>query len=166
MAKWSSLALALVLASAAASVGVLGPGVRGADGKDTGTRLSLSSGYGHGLLGWRSVHLSATLDGKGGGEGTLSLDPNFKEFDWFGDFTGISTAMRGRELRVTFEEVKAEDRLKGGRRLYEIEGHGLDNRLFLVVPAQGGTTYRIVRADKGGRPQEVLLLEAEASPGK
>ncbi len=146
---------------------VIGPGVRGADDKDTGAKLSLSSGYGYGLL-WdkaRSVHLSATLDDKGEGKGTLALDPNLKGFDQFGDMTS-TTQIAVRELQVTFEEVKGKNQPKDGRRLYEIKGHGLDNRLFLVVPAKGGTTYRIVSADKEGKGQAVLLLEAQAAPGK
>jgi hypothetical protein len=157
----------IVFAAFAAFAAVIGPGVRGADDKDTGTKLSLSSGYGYGLL-WnkaRSVRLSATLDGKGGGKGTLSLDPNFEKFNQFGDVTSF-TEIDIQELLVTLEEVKVKDPPKGGRRLYEIKGHGLDNRLFLVVPAKGGTSYRLVSADKEGKGQAVLLLEARTATGK
>ena len=40
----------VVFASFAALAVVISPGVRGADDKETGTKLSLSSGYGYGLL--------------------------------------------------------------------------------------------------------------------
>jgi hypothetical protein len=76
MAKCSLLASILVLASIASLAVGIAPGVRAAGDKDTGTQLSLSSGYGgYWLLGGkaRSVHLSATLDGKGAGKGTLSI---------------------------------------------------------------------------------------------
>ena len=165
MTKGFSLAFTLVLTSLV-SLAVPGASAAwGAGARDTGTKLSLSSGYGRGLLGERaaSVHLSATLDAQGGGKGKLSLDPNSKGFDRFGDFTGMTTEIAVQELPVTLEEVKAKGQPKGGRRLYEIKGHRLDKRLFLVVPAKGGTTYRIVSADKAGEVQEVLLLEAEAS---
>jgi hypothetical protein len=146
----------------------IAPGVRAAGDKDRGTQLSLSSGYGgYRLLGGkaRSVHLSATLDDKGGGKGTLSLDPNLKVFDLFGEMIG-TTDMAVRELPVTLEEVKVKDPPRGGRRLYEIKGHGLTNRLFLVLPAEGTATYRLVSADKDGKAPEVHLLEADAAPGK
>ena len=158
----ASTALFLVVAVMAAD-----NTARAADEKDTATKLSLSSGYGQGLPGARarSVHLSATLDDKGGGKGTLSLDPNRKEFNQFGDVTS-STEIDFQELSVTLEEVKGKDQPKGGQRLYEIQGHGLGNRLFLVVPAKGGTTYRLVSADKEGKGQAVLLLEAQVASGK
>jgi hypothetical protein len=168
MAKCSSLASVLVLASIASLAVGIAPGVRAAGHKDTGPQLSLSSGYGgYGLLGGkaRSVHLSATLDDKGGGKGTLSLDPNLKVFDLFGEMIG-TTEMAVRELPVTLEEVKVKDPPRGGRRLYEIKGHGLANRLFLVLPAEGTATYRLVSADKDGKAREVLLLTAETAPGK
>jgi hypothetical protein len=168
MAKCSLLASIITLASIASLAVGIGPGERAAGDRDTGPRLSLSSGYGgYWLLGGkaRSIHLSATLDGKGGGKGTLSLDPNLKEFDLFGKMIG-TTEMAVRELPVTLEEVKVKDQPKGGRKLYEIRGHGLANRLFLVLPAEGTTTYRLVGADKDGEAREVLLLEAEAATGK
>ena len=85
---------------------------RSADEKDKDIKLSLSSGYGHGLAGARAVHLAVTLDDKGGGKGILILDPNFKEINQFGDFTGKTTAILVRELKVTFEEVKVKDQRK------------------------------------------------------
>jgi hypothetical protein len=141
---------------------------RSAEEKDKSNKLSLSSGYGHGLPGTRArtVHLSVTLDDKGGGKGMLILDPNYKEIDQFGDFTGKTTAIALRELKVTFEEVKFEYQPKGGRRLFEVKGHRLDNRLFLVIPPRGSTTYRLVTADEKGGGQDVLLLEAEAPSGQ
>jgi hypothetical protein len=167
MTKCSSPAFALVLASVASLAAVIAPGVRGADDKGPGTKLPLSSGYGHGLPGGkaRSVHLSATLDDRGGGKGTLFLDPNLKGLNQFGDFTGATTAIAVKEVRVTFEEVKVTDQPRGGRRLYEIKGHGLNHRLFLVVPAKGSRTYRIVSADQEGKAREVLLLEHQSSIG-
>jgi hypothetical protein len=82
-----------------------------------------------------------------------------------GDFTGLTTLIGPRELKVTLEEVKFKHQPKGGRRLFELKGHGLDNRLFLAIPPKGSTTYRLVTADKEGKAQDVLLLEAEASFG-
>jgi hypothetical protein len=141
---------------------------RGADEKGKDTKLSLSSGYGHGLPGAkaRSVHLSVTLDNKGGDKGTLTLDPNYLGIDQFGDFTGWSTAIAVRSEIVTLEEVKFKDQPKGGRRLFEVKGHGLANRLFLAIPPKGSTTYRLVTVDKEGKGLDVLLLEADASRGK
>jgi hypothetical protein len=141
---------------------------RGADEKDTGTKLALSSGYGHGLPGTRarSVHLSVTLHDKGEGKGTLNLDPNSLGIDQFGDSTGKSTLLPPQALKVTLEEVKFKDQPKGGRRLFEVKGHGLDNRLFLAIPRKGSTTYRLVTVDKEGNGLDVLLLEPAASSGK
>jgi hypothetical protein len=167
MTKYSSSAFALVLVSIASLVATFAPSLRGADDKEAGTKLSLSSGYGYGFL-WdeaRSVHFTATLDNRGGGKGTLSLDPNHKEFNQFGDVTS-STDLELRELPVTLEKVEVKDQPKGGQRLYEIKGDGLGNRLFLVVPAKGGTTYRIVGADKERKGQATLLLEAQVPSGK
>jgi hypothetical protein len=85
---------------------------------------------------------------------------------------------------LTFEEVKAKFKDKSiiaERRVYEIKGHGLGNRLFLVVPRKGVTTYRLVSVDKkdkgdlfinfgsddkGIHPPEVLLLESVNPPEK
>jgi hypothetical protein len=141
---------------------------RAADEKDKDTKLALSSGYGHGLPGTRarSVHLSATLDDKGGGDGTLILDPNRLEIDRFGDFTGKSTTIAVQELKVTLEEVKLKDPPKGGRKLFEVKGHRLDKRLFLVIPPKGWTTYRLVTVDKEGNGLDVLLLEPTVPSGK
>jgi hypothetical protein len=168
MAKCSSLASVLALAFIASLAVGIAPGVRAAGDRGTGTQLSLSSGYGgYRLLGGKahSVHLSVTLDGKGGGKGTLSLDPNSKVFDPFGVMIG-STEIAVWDVPVTLEEVKVKDQPRGGPRSYEIQGHGLAKRLFLVLPAGGTATYRLVSADRNGSAGEVLLLEAEAPPGK
>jgi hypothetical protein len=150
----------------AAAVAADGP-ARRADAKDKNARLFLTSGYGHGLPGtWaRSVGLQVELDDKGAGKGRLFLDPNTLGIDQFGDFTGMTTTALGKELEVTLEEVKFKDGPRGGRKLFEVKGHGLENRLFLVIPRFGSTTYRLVTADKKGQSLDVLLLEAKAPPG-
>src|SRR5262249_39236385 len=139
---------------------------RGADEKGSGTKLSLSSGYGQALLGGKTrwVHLSATVDDSGVGEGTLTLDPNPKQFSAYGEPT---TPPEGsaREISITLLEIKGQDRPKDGRRLFALTGKGLDSRLSLVVPAKGTTTCRLISSDKAGKVVEVLLLEPEAGDG-
>jgi RNA polymerase sigma factor (sigma-70 family) len=147
----------------------VGPGARAEDDKPKHTKLSLGSGYGaveiKGAPSWRRMRLFATLDDKRGGKGTLSLDPNFEEFNQFGDVTSV-TQIAIRKLPVTLEVVKVKDQPRGGRTLYEIKGHGLVNRLFLVVPPKGPTTYRCILADKDGKAQAVVLLEGPGPSGK
>jgi hypothetical protein len=117
---------------------------RGADEKDKDTKLSLSSGYGHGLPGTRArtVHLSVRLDKKGGGKGTLTLDPNYLGIDQFGDFTGWSTAIGVRSEIVTLEEVKFKDQPKGGRRLFKVKGQIAQARVYHKT--QMGPTFGLV----------------------
>jgi hypothetical protein len=141
-------------------IGALGvissPGSAAAE--EAGIQISLSSGYSRiGLLGGRfhSLQLSVTLDVKGEGKGTLTLDPNLATVDVFGDITDI-TEIAVHPRAVTLAEVNVKD--PAGRRVYEIKGENL----FLVIPATG-TTYRLIRRDEDGKNREVILLEGRAS---
>jgi RNA polymerase sigma factor (sigma-70 family) len=162
-------ALDVVLLEAPVAEKAVGPGVRAEGGKHKRAQLSLRSGYStKGPLvdikkapRTRHVHLSATLDDKGGGKGRLLLDSNDYDIDQFGEVSH-ATERDVWEANVTFELTAQKD----GRRRYEIKGHGLNNRLFLVVPPKGPTAYRFIHADKEGRPQEVVLLEASGPSGK
>jgi hypothetical protein len=144
--------------------------LRAGEDREKAVKLSLSTGYSEAgypariLLGeeWKGpaqLTLSVTLDGKGGGEGTLALDPNQKALDSFGKVKG-GTLLGFEPWKVTFKQVEAID---DGSRLYEIEGQKSDRRLSLLVPPPGATTYRLIVADKDGRAREVILLQAEAS---
>jgi hypothetical protein len=151
------LSRAVVLAVALICPVVVAPRVR-ADDKSS-ERLTLKSGYSGKVLvdGARSVSLSVTLDTKGGGSGTLTLDPNLRD--------GLkSTTIAIREVPVRLRLVQDEGQPGKGRRLYELKrthakveegGH----RRFLVRPLKKGMPCWLVVADKDGKFQDILLLE-------
>lgn len=131
-----------------------------------GTKLALTTGYlSQRFAGAHRIMLKATLDDKGG-KGTLALDPNTYTLSQFGDH-GIGTLIGFQPFKVSLEVVQVEDPAQKGRRLYEIKGPLPDqvkSRLFLVVPAKGAGSYRLISQDKGGF--RVAPLEPELFPDK
>lgn len=96
-----------------------------------------------GNLGAKTVGLEAKLDGKGGGTGTLTLDPNLV-------VGRASTMMRIWSLKVTLKEVQADESAKKGRQLYELSGKGLEERLLVSVPTQGdGPCWLLIGGKEG-----------------
>jgi len=91
----------------------------------------------------RTVGLEAKLDGKGGGTGTLTLDPNLVS-------GRASTAMGIWFVKLTLKEVKAGESAKKGRQLYEVSGEGLEARLFVLVPTKGdGPCWLVIGGEEG-----------------
>lgn len=148
---------------AAALAGVVATKLQArADGKQLG-RLDLKSGYCGKILvhGARRVTLSVTLDEKGGGSGTLALDPNYTD--------GIrSTAMAVQEIPVRLQLVRDEEQAAKGRRLYELRRAGDEDqveagdRWFLIKPLKEGTPHWLAVADRSGKFQDMLMLEPVA----
>ncbi len=100
--------------------------------------------------------LSVTLEKKDG-QGSLSIDPNINWFDEFGDDAG-GTEVAIRTKNIILAAVNKEDPTGAGRRLYEISGAGLTERLFLVVPGPKGGTHRLLVADEKGKVRHVFPL--------
>lgn len=160
MHRLSRNLLTLFLVASGAAVMVNNVGIVQAGDKNRPAKLALSSGYAlHGLFtdppGVTSLRLTGTLDGKGGGDGVLVLDPNGHTLDLFGRNTGLlSTLARPDIQKITFARVDNDPTL------YEIKGHKSDSRLFLVLPGRG-TTYRLVRSGKDGK--DVVVLESDTA---
>jgi hypothetical protein len=123
--------------------------------------LTLKSGYSGKVLvdGARRVSLSVTLDEKGDGSGTLTLDPNIRD-------GARSTTIAIRDIPVRVRLVPDEGQAGKGRRLYELRRTGPEGkaeeggeRWFLAGPLKGGTPCWLVFADKDGKFQDILVLE-------
>jgi hypothetical protein len=151
---WRMSVLAAVLAGLAA----VEPPARADGGR---TELSLRSKYSGDPLvaGARRVGLSVTLDGKGGGSGTLTLDPNIRDGE-------TSTQIAIREIPVQVRLVSDDAHAAKGRRLYELRGTGPEGkpddgngRWFLVRPVEGEAPCWLVFADKDGKFSDILVLE-------
>src|SRR5262245_60969385 len=124
-------------------------------------KLSLKSGYSGKMLvdGARRVSLSVTLDAKGGGSGTLTLDPNIRD-------GARSTTIAVREIPIRAQLVRDEEQAAKGRRLYELKRTGPEGKVdesgerwFLVRPLKEGRARWLLFADKDGRFQDILVLE-------
>lgn len=121
-----------------------------ADDERNGGTLALETAYFEkpivtmgGNLGAKTVGLEATLDGKGGGTGKLTLDPNLKH-------GGASTAMGIWSVKVDLKEVKTDESAKKGRQLYEVSGQELEARLLVSVPAkEDGPCWLLIDGKEG-----------------
>lgn len=107
----------------------------------------------------RTPHLSEplgkarqlTLYGMLGGDAELVLDPNWCALNGFGD-PEICTQIALFFRQVKLRQVKQADPLDSGRRLFEVDGAGLDGRLYLVVPEEPLCgPYRFVHEVAEGR---------------
>src|SRR5262245_2060167 len=123
--------------------------------------LTLKSGYSGNWLvsGARRVSLSVTLNHRGSGSGTLTLDPNIYD-------RGTSTQIAMHEIAVQVQLVQDDEQTAKGRRLYELKRTGLDGavehggeRWFLVRPIKERTPSSLIFADKEGKLHDVLMLE-------
>ncbi len=115
--------------------------------------IKLTSGYhAEGLFpGARQVGLSATLDGKGGGKGVLSLNPNVIE--------GFrSTLLPIEEVKIALEVARDSGQAEKGRQLYHIKGEGL-GQLLLDAPMDGQGPYWLIRVDQEGTSQRIPMRE-------
>jgi len=134
-----------ILTVACGAVAFLGASsdLRAGDEKNGGTLTLETAHFENSILKIaKTVGLEAKLDGKGGGTGTLTLDPNLVRGK-------ASTAIRVWYVKVTLKEVKADESAKKGRQLYEVSGEGLD-RLFVSVPAKGDGPCWLVIGGKEG----------------
>jgi hypothetical protein len=124
-------------------------------------RLTLKSGYSGKWLagGARRVHLTITLDEKGNGSGTLTLDPNIYE-------GATATQIANQKIEVRARPAHDEEAAAKGRRLYELKRSGEEGKVdetgehwLLVRPLKAGAPCGLVFVDKDGKVQDVLMLE-------
>ena len=130
------------------------------------TTLTLKSHYtGKAIVdGARRITITATLDAKGGGTGTITFDPN--------TYTGTSAtqiAIQSRAIRL--EQVQDDEHAAKGRRLYAITIESRDEtihkrslslqkpRRFLVVPEAKGQSSWLVLTDESGKFRDIIVLE-------
>src|SRR4051812_12602008 len=140
-------------------VGLAGGAARA---KDHSTeKLTLKSAYSSKVLasGARQVRLSLTLDEKGTGFGTLTLDPNI-----INEFGSTDIAIQEIQVRATL--VSDENAAAKGRRMYELRPTGEEGLVqkgceywFLVRPLKTGEPSWLLFADKDGKVQDVLMVE-------
>ncbi len=128
---------------------------------DAPTKMILESssnrgGYKVGDTAYTQVVVTMQLGPKGG-MGILYLDPNQQTLNAFGEIQG-GTAVAGPrlEIKLTTAEKKSDS---GGPVVYQIEGEKLPQPMTLVNPKQPGRAYRLILADKDGKPERVILLE-------
>ena len=156
---WKIISRRVVLAAALAGGAILAFPAWAKD--NTAEELTLKSAYSGKVLvaGARQVHLSVTLDEKGDGSGTLTLDPNLHERE-------RSTTAAVRQIPVRVQLVRDEEQSAKGRRLYELKKTGPEGKLeeaggrwFLVKPIREGTPCWLVFADQDGKFRDVVALE-------
>jgi hypothetical protein len=123
--------------------------------------LTLKSGYSGKWLagGARRVHLTVTLDKRGDGSGTLTLDPNVYE-------GGTATQIAIQKIPVRARLAHDDEAAAKGRRLYELRRSEEEGKVdktgehwLLVRPFKAGAPCWLVFVDKDGKAQDVLLLE-------
>lgn len=138
-----------------------------ADDLTAGRKIALKTVYLHNVLEkGHGIMIKGELDNRGGGKGKLILDPNTCSLNDFGDRANC-TKMAYIFYDVTFKGVKLADPSGMERKLYEISGAKLANRLFLVVPTKKGKggRFRLVSKDRSG-VNRVVTLEPLRAPGK
>lgn len=149
-----SMSLKCVLATAMAGFAVLSAGAK--ESED----LSLKSDYSGKFVvdGARRVFLTLTLDDKGNGSGTLSLDPNIVD-EWG------STCIAVQTYSIRARVVESDEQAVKGRRLYELKKIGDEGivekgsaRWFLIRPLKEGSPTWLVFADENGRFQDILAV--------
>jgi len=124
-----------------------------------GKKLNLKSSYFDKpiLLRGRTVSLAIELDNRGGGKGTISLDPNIRD-----EKTRTSTRMGFHPVDVTLNVVKGENAEKKGRKLYKISAEKLKlDQLLLVIPTEANTPCWLVIAGKGAVEDIIVMREKE-----
>lgn len=104
------------------------------------------------LEGAHQIHVSGVF----GGAGTLQLDPNKCGLNDFGDVT-FCTRMATRSVQIRIQPVKVADPAGRDRKMYELVGKGIGNRLYLVVPSGSESGYRLVSKNRTGIERVVTL---------
>jgi hypothetical protein len=175
LALFAALGLAAAaLASRAATADPAGrepdppPAAKPAAAEEKGADLSLETDYLYqrvdidttGSFGAHRIRLNVSLDDKGG-KGAMEFDPNSTRFNVFGDEAGY-TEIATRSVDVTLSALEREDSTGKGRRLYEIKGEGLKERLFLVLAREKTSSHRLLVADKEGKVKLVFPLRGAA----
>jgi hypothetical protein len=122
-------------------------------------RISLS-GYYHAPEG---AYRRIAVEGRPGGEGRFSLDPNTITLNAFGEPAG-QTSMGFRPQPVTIEPVEIDDPLGLGRRLYQIrsEDPRNTNRVFLVLGStEAASSHRLLLYQGDQVRMAVPMVEPE-----
>ena len=136
------------------------------DAKRPAAPLTLKSRYSGEIIadGARRVALTVMLDGKGGGSGTLSFDPNIY------DANG-ATQIAIHQVAVRLNQVQDAAHAAKGRRLYEIKRDGRDEwfrkcgevlepaRWFLVLPEKKDHPSWLVITDTAGKFQDIIVMD-------
>ncbi len=114
-----------------------------------------------GIEGFHRIAIIGELDGKG----TLFLDPNKCTVNEFGDpvtCTVVAIAI----VNVTIKDTKKSDPSGLGRKLYWLEGAGLQNPLFLVVSPDTDRPVRLIYNHRGEKAPVPITLEPLVYTGK
>jgi hypothetical protein len=101
----------------------------------------------HQLTLWAEMH---ELSGK------LTLDGNTCELNYFGDPTKC-TKMLPPTIDVTLSQLRLADPSGQNRKIYRVEGKGLANELFFVVPTKPNSAYRFVSRGRSNVRRVVTL---------
>lgn len=102
----------------------------------------------------KTIGLEVTLDGKGGGRGTLILDPNTRRGK-------VSTLIAQEMVKVTLKQVEDEKHAKEGRQVYELQGKGLD-RVRVAVPVKENEPSMLLI---GGNDGKINVIEMRRKQG-
>ncbi len=112
--------------------------------------------------------LTADVDARGEGKGTLILDPNRRQFNEFGDVTR-ATEIAEVKLACALKLVKTRKvpDNKGGDEehyLYEIQGKKITTRILLMAPSKELTFGRLLIHDKEGKVAFVINVQKPPIP--
>ena len=124
--------------------------------KDRGASLVLETAYfDRPILGSaRTVTIEVNFDGKGGGKGTLTLDPNIRS-------GGVSTLMADTQVKVTLKKVEDAKYGKDGRQVYEISGKGLEP-VRLAVPEKSDRPVLLLIVSKDGKVEAIDMVRKKS----
>lgn len=127
------------------------------------TAVNVASGYQLTAfsIGGVQVH-SLRIEGDLASGGQLFPDPNGCGLNEFGDPTICTMAFLPAQ-RFTFEKVGIQDPAEQGRRLYQLQGLGSTNEVFLVVPGNQSGPYRLIQKNPTGQHITLLTLTRVSS---
>ena len=91
---------------------------------------------------------------------SLMIDPNRRTFDGFGEEIG-RTKIAPQRIEATLKLTRADDPLKQGRKLFELESPKFGGRLFIVLPGS-----RLIYYDKDNKVESVIGMIHHGRPLK
>lgn len=127
------------------------------------TTIHVTSGYQLTAISIGGVQAhSIRIEGDLASGGQLFPNPNACGLNEFGDST-ICTQAWLPPQRFSFEAVGIKDPAEQGRRLYELQGLGSTNKVFLVIPRNQSGTYRLIQKNPTGQHITLLTLTRVSS---